>query len=91
MLIVINGVMVLVGVQFGFGVCFVVVIVMLGQGSLVQIGGDLDIVIEGNGYLEVQMFVGNLVYMCDGSLKCLVEGQIVIFEGYLLVFDIIIL
>ncbi|MTH63272.1 flagellar basal-body rod protein FlgG [Paracoccus shanxieyensis] len=83
-----NGAMVPAGVQLGLGVRPAAVTVMLGQGSPVQTGGDLDIAIEGNGYLEVQMPAGNSAYTRDGSLKRSAEGQIVTSEGYPLVPDI---
>lgn len=54
-------------------------------------GGDLDVVIEGEGYLEVILLNGIVVFICDGGLKWIGDGLIVILDGYLLVFNIIIL
>ncbi|MDS9466316.1 flagellar basal-body rod protein FlgG [Paracoccus sp. MBLB3053] len=83
-----NGAMVPAGVQLGMGVRSAAVTVMLGQGGLVQTNGDLDIAIDGNGYLEVTMPSGVSAYTRDGSLKRSAEGQIVTSEGFPIVPDI---
>lgn len=83
-----TGAMVPAGVQLGLGVRPASVTIMLGQGSPVQTNGDLDIAIEGNGYLEITMPSGISAYTRDGSLKRSAEGQIVTSEGYPLVPDI---
>lgn len=57
-----TGAMVPAGVQLGLGVRPASVTVMLGQGSPVQTNGDLDVAIEGNGYLEVTMPSGISAY-----------------------------
>jgi flagellar basal-body rod protein FlgG len=76
------------GVQLGLGVRPASVTVMLGQGSPIQTNGDLDVAIEGNGYLEVTMPSGISAYTRDGSLKRSAEGQVVTSDGYPLVPDI---
>ena len=83
-----NGAMVPAGVQLGLGVRPASVAVMLGQGSLTQTNGDLDIAIDGNGYLEVTLPSGISGYTRDGSLKRSAEGQVVTSDGYPLVPDI---
>lgn len=83
-----NGAMVPAGVQLGLGVRPASVAVMLSQGSPIQTNGDLDVAIEGNGYLEVTMPSGISAYTRDGSLKRSAEGQIVTSDGYPLVPDI---
>jgi flagellar basal-body rod protein FlgG len=83
-----NGAMVPAGVQLGLGVRPAAVTVMLGQGSLSQTNGDLDVAIDGNGYLEVTMPSGISAYTRDGSLKRSAEGQVVTSDGYPLVPDI---
>ena len=83
-----NGAMVPAGVQLGLGVRPASVTVMLGQGSLTQTNGDLDIAIDGNGYLEVTLPSGISGYTRDGSLKRSAEGQVVTSDGYPLVPDI---
>lgn len=56
--------------------------VHLEQGALEATGSDLDIAIEGNGYLEVALPNGNSAYTRDGSLKRSAEGVIVTSEGH---------
>jgi flagellar basal-body rod protein FlgG len=62
--------------------------VMLSQGSLAATGGDLDIGIEGNGYLEVTLPDGRAAYTRDGGLKRTGDGLIVTSDGYPVVPDI---
>ena len=83
-----NGAMVPAGVQLGLGVRPAAVTVMLGQGTLSQTNGDLDVAIDGQGYLEVTLPSGVSAYTRDGSLKRSAEGQVVTSDGYPLVPDI---
>ena len=76
------------GVQLGLGVRPTSVSVMLGQGSLAATGGDLDLAIEGNGYLEVTLPDGRAAYTRDGGLKRSGDGLIVTSDGYPVVPDI---
>lgn len=77
-----DGTMLPTGVQLGMGVRPAAVSVVLSQGTLSQTGGDLDIAIEGNGYLEVTMPSGASGYTRDGGLKRSAEGEIVTSDGY---------
>lgn len=70
------------GVQLGLGVRAASVSVVLSQGPLSMTGGDLDVAIEGRGYLEVTLPSGALAYTRDGSLRRTGEGQIVTSDGY---------
>ncbi|MEM8537485.1 MAG: flagellar basal-body rod protein FlgG [Pseudomonadota bacterium] len=76
------------GVQLGLGVRASAVSVMLSQGSLAQTGGDLDLAIEGDGYLEVTLPSGAPAYTRDGALKLTGDGQIVTSNGYPVVPDL---
>ena len=76
------------GVQLGLGVRTTAVSVMLSQGSLAATGGDLDLGIEGNGYLEVTLPDGRPAYTRDGGLKRTGDGLIVTSDGYPVVPDI---
>jgi flagellar basal-body rod protein FlgG len=76
------------GVQLGLGVRPTSVSVMLSQGSLAATGGDLDIGIEGNGYLEVTLPDGRAAYTRDGGLKRTGDGLMVTSDGYPVVPDI---
>ena len=70
------------GIQLGLGVRPSAVSVMLAQGSIAATGGDLDLAIEGEGYLEVTLPNGNAAYTRDGALKRTGEGLIVTADGY---------
>lgn len=70
------------GVQLGLGVRPTAVSVLLGQGALAATGGDLDVAIEGDGYLEVTLPDGRAAYTRDGSLKLTGDGLIVTSDGY---------
>ena len=77
-----DGSMLPTGVQMGMGVRPSSVSVILSQGSLSQTNGDLDIAIEGKGYLEVVLPSGESAYTRDGGLKRSADGLIVTSEGY---------
>jgi len=70
------------GVQLGLGVRPAAVSVHLQQGSLSATGGDLDLAIDGHGYLEVTLPSGQIAYTRDGGLKRTGEGVIVTSDGY---------
>jgi flagellar basal-body rod protein FlgG len=76
------------GVQMGLGVRPTSVSVMLAQGSLAATGGDLDLAIEGPGYLEVTLPDGRAAYTRDGGLKRTGDGLIVTSDGYPIAPDI---
>lgn len=77
-----DGTMLPTGVQVGLGVRPAAVSVVLAQGSLSQTGGDLDVAIEGRGYIEVTLPSGASAYTRDGALKRSADGQIVTSDGY---------
>ena len=77
-----DGSMLPTGIQIGLGVRPAAVSVVIGQGTLDPTGGDLDVAIDGNGYLEVQMPSGQTGYTRDGALKRSAEGLIVTSDGY---------
>ena len=70
------------GIQMGLGVRPSAVSVVLGQGTLAQTGGDLDVAIEGRGYIEVTLPSGASAYTRDGSLKRTGDGLIVTSDGF---------
>lgn len=76
------------GVQLGLGVRPTAVSMTIQQGSSIATGGDLDIAIEGDGYIEVTLPSGVSAYTRDGGLKRSAEGQIVNSDGYPVVPDI---
>ncbi|SMH42869.1 flagellar basal-body rod protein FlgG [Maritimibacter sp. HL-12] len=70
------------GVQLGLGVRPTAVSMQIQQGSLAQTGGDLDLAIEGRGYLEIILPSGVSAYTRDGGLKRTGEGLIVTSDGF---------
>lgn len=78
------------GVQLGLGVRPSSISVYLAQGSLSATSSDLDVAIDGRGYLEVTLPSGASAYTRDGSLKRTGEGVIVTNDGYPVVPEIVI-
>ena len=76
-----DGTMLPTGVQLGLGVRPSAVSMVIAQGSLTQTQGDLDVAIEGRGYLEVTLPSGISAYTRDGALKRSSDGLIVTSEG----------
>lgn len=76
------------GVQLGLGVRPASITVNISQGALSQTGGDLDVAIEGSGYLEVTLPSGLSAYSRDGGLKRSAEGLIVTSDGFAIAPDI---
>lgn len=70
------------GVQLGLGVRPTAVSVNLAQGALSVSGGDLDLAIEGDGYLEVTLPSGISGYTRDGALKRSADGLIITSDGH---------
>ncbi|WGF87612.1 flagellar basal-body rod protein FlgG [Marinivivus vitaminiproducens] len=70
------------GVQVGLGVRGAAIAMDTSQGSLRQTTGDLDVAIEGRGYLEIALPDGTAAYTRDGALKRSPDGVIVTAEGY---------
>ncbi|PKP75634.1 MAG: flagellar basal-body rod protein FlgG [Alphaproteobacteria bacterium HGW-Alphaproteobacteria-6] len=77
-----DGTLVPTGVQLGLGVRAAAVSVNVAQGSLSATGGDLDLAIEGLGFLEVTLPSGQSAYTRDGALKRSADGLIVTSDGY---------
>lgn len=80
-----DGTVIPAGVQLGLGVRPTAVSVNLQQGALAATGGDLDLAIEGDGYLEVTLPSGISGYTRDGGLKRSPDGLIVTSDGYAVV------
>jgi flagellar basal-body rod protein FlgG len=54
------------------------------QGTLQQTGHELDVAINGDGFLQVRKPDGSYAYTRDGSLKISSEGSLVTTDGYLI-------
>lgn len=78
------------GVQLGLGVRPSAVSMHLAQGSLSPTNGDLDVAIEGRGYLEVTLPSGQAAYTRDGALKRTGEGLIITSDGFAVAPEIVI-
>lgn len=76
------------GVQLGLGVRPTAVTMTLLQGTSEATGGDLDVAIEGSGFLEVTLPSGISAYTRDGGLKRSPDGLIVTSDGYPVVPDV---
>ena len=77
-----DGTMLPTGVQMGLGVRPSAVSVVLAQGTLSATGGDLDVAVEGKGYIEVTLPSGAAAYTRDGALKRTGDGLIVTSDGH---------
>lgn len=78
------------GIQLGLGVRPSAVSVHIAQGTLAATGGDLDVAIEGSGYLEVTLPSGQSAYTRDGALKRNAEGVMVTSDGFRIAPEIVI-
>lgn len=77
-----DGTVVPAGVQVGLGVRPAAVTVTWEQGALGATGGQLDVAIEGRGYLEVTLPSGESAYTRDGALQRTGDGLIVTNDGF---------
>ncbi|MEL6169676.1 MAG: flagellar basal-body rod protein FlgG [Pseudomonadota bacterium] len=76
------------GVQIGLGVRPSATTVTFLQGSLSATNADLDVAIEGQGFIEVGLPSGASAYTRDGGLKLSANGQVVTSDGFPIVPDI---
>lgn len=77
-----DGTVVPAGVQLGLGTRPTAVSINVAQGALSQTGGDLDVAVEGRGYIEVTLPSGAAGYTRDGALKRTGDGLIVTSDGF---------
>jgi flagellar basal-body rod protein FlgG len=69
------------GLQVGLGVRTVATARNFTQGSLQQSGNQLDLAINGSGFIQVSMPDGTTGYTRDGSLQVDGQGQLVTASG----------
>jgi flagellar basal-body rod protein FlgG len=69
------------GLQLGTGVRVVSTSRMFQQGTILQTGNQLDVSVEGNGFLVVQQNDGTPAYTRNGALRTDGDGRIVTAEG----------
>jgi flagellar basal-body rod protein FlgG len=72
------------GLQVGHGVRPVATTKIFTQGDFQQTENPLDIVIQGNGFFQIQMPDGTINYTRSGAFKLDSEGSVVTAEGYYL-------
>jgi flagellar basal-body rod protein FlgG len=70
------------GVQAGLGVRPSAISMLVQQGATNFTGGDLDVAIEGKGFLEVALPGGQTGYTRDGALQRTGDGLIVTADGH---------
>ncbi|HSK39061.1 MAG TPA: flagellar basal-body rod protein FlgG [Arenibaculum sp.] len=78
-----TGTIVPAGIEIGLGVKPAAVNRIHTQGNLVSTGNELDLAIEGRGYLNVTLPDGETAYTRAGSLKLSPEGMLVTPDGYM--------
>ncbi|MBU1288821.1 MAG: flagellar basal-body rod protein FlgG [Alphaproteobacteria bacterium] len=76
------GTVVPAGIQIGTGVRPSTVSMQITQGALKETGGELDLAIDGSGFLEVTLPSGDSAYTRDGKLNRSAEGELVTMDGY---------
>ena len=70
------------GIQVGLGVRPTAVSSIIAQGVLLQTGQELDVAIDGPGYIEVTLPSGTAAFTRDGALQRTGDGLIVTNDGY---------
>lgn len=73
------------GIQVGLGSRPAAVSKIFTQGDLILTENELDVAIEGKGFLQVQLPDGEIAYTRSGALKRDGQGRVTTSEGYLLV------
>ena len=76
------GTVVPAGVQVGLGVRPASVYRVHEQGNMQQTENTLDLAIQGEGYLIVELPIGDFAYTRDGSLQLSPDGLIVNADGF---------
>jgi len=77
-----TGTIVPTGVQVGLGVKTAAIGRYMGQGSLTMTENELDIAIQGRGYLQIDLPSGETAYSRDGTLKLDANGALVTKDGF---------
>ncbi|MBX7147960.1 flagellar basal-body rod protein FlgG [bacterium] len=71
-----------IGIQIGHGTRLVGVYKQFTAGELTQTNRELDVAIEGNGFIKVTLDDGSSAYTRDGSFRVNSEGILVNSRGY---------
>jgi len=78
------------GMDVGLGVRPMAVAKMFTQGNFRETGNDLDMVVSGNGFFQVQLPDGTTAYTRNGSFKVDGNGTVVNADGYPMIPQIVI-
>lgn len=70
------------GIQIGHGVRPASIAKLFTQGNLIQTGNELDMVVEGDGFFQIELPDGTIAYTRDGSFKSDRDGNVVTADGY---------
>ncbi len=70
------------GIQIGHGVRPSAIAKVFSPGAAIQTGNPLDLMIEGDGFFQVEMPDGTIAYTRDGSFKINQDGVIMTADGY---------
>lgn len=70
------------GIQIGHGVRPASVAKLFTQGNMIHTGNQFDIVIEGDGFFQVNRPDGTIAYTRDGSFRIDQNGQMTTVDGY---------
>lgn len=73
-----------VGIEYGLGVKTAATTKVFSQGTAISTDRNLDIAIQGEGFLQVMKTDGTLAYTRDGSLHLDSMGQLCTTDGYLI-------
>ncbi|MBR2385712.1 flagellar basal-body rod protein FlgG [bacterium] len=77
-----QGTFIPVGLEVGLGVKTAATTRIFDSGIMTSTGRDLDIAIEGDGFLAITLDDGTIAYTRDGALKMDANGLLVTSEGY---------
>ncbi len=70
------------GIEVGLGVKPVATTRLFGQGNFEHTGNSLDVVIEGDGFFQVNMPDGTIAYTRSGNFSKDSSGRVVTMDGY---------
>lgn len=73
-----------IGIQIGHGTRLVGVSKMFSQGEFSQTNRELDVAIEGNGFIQVTQDDGTIAYTRDGALRIDADGNLVNSRGLII-------
>ncbi len=70
------------GIQVGHGVRPASIAKTFTQGNLIQTGNETDLVIEGDGFFQIELPDGRTAYTRDGNFKVDADGNVVTADGF---------